>query len=122
MKLFKKNGFNCYSCQGGFTTPCALILPAGVWEYCTGKNAQCFESIEFFQGSAIKYVERRCWVPPAGSNQTDYCKSWNNPNGEQIYCRSCKGDKCNGNKFNPNYDNGKNSWFINSSNCHSKAH
>ncbi|XP_049817031.1 uncharacterized protein LOC126264231 [Aethina tumida] len=109
-------GFNCYSCQGGFKTRCAVIIDAGMWIYCRGKNAQCYESIEYYQGDVIKYVHRHCWVPPPGSNTTNYCDAWNNPNGQQIYCRSCRTNLCNTHFFNPNNNNGKNGWFLNTTN------
>ncbi|KAK9891611.1 hypothetical protein WA026_015575 [Henosepilachna vigintioctopunctata] len=85
----------CSSCQGGYTTNCGRASSLGDNEKCEGNNAQCYESIKYFQRGVIKYVERRCWVPDKSSKTTNYCSSFNNPNGQLIYCRTCRTSNCN---------------------------
>ncbi|XP_044748378.1 uncharacterized protein LOC123309360 [Coccinella septempunctata] len=87
--------FDCYSCQGGYTTSCGSVNALGATEKCEGPDAQCYESIKYFQRGVIRYVERRCWVPDKKSKTKDYCSSFNNPNGQLIYCKTCKTSNCN---------------------------
>ncbi|XP_045480279.1 uncharacterized protein LOC123684848 [Harmonia axyridis] len=85
----------CHSCQGGYKTSCGTANALGTTELCEGADAQCYEAIKYFQRGAIKYVERRCWVPDKKSKTKDYCSSFNNPNGQLIYCKTCRTNSCN---------------------------
>ncbi|KAL3266127.1 hypothetical protein HHI36_010313 [Cryptolaemus montrouzieri] len=85
----------CYFCQGGLATPCAKVTQLGYSRPCIGNNAQCYEAIKHFQKSAIKLVERRCWVPKNNSRTTDYCTSFIKPNAKLVSCNTCRTDNCN---------------------------
>ncbi|XP_018565837.1 uncharacterized protein LOC108906881 isoform X1 [Anoplophora glabripennis] len=92
------HGFRCYSCQGGPLTNCAEASAIGVYEDCAGRNAQCYEALVAYQRGALTLVQRRCWQPPKGSNDTNFCDSFDNPVGELGKCITCTTDLCNTDK------------------------
>ncbi|XP_028144154.1 uncharacterized protein LOC114337818 [Diabrotica virgifera virgifera] len=93
--------FNCYTCIGGATTGCALVLSNDEVERC---STQCTESYIEYQNGALKLVERRCWTPPQNTKYTNYCDWLRNSNitktanAKIVNCRICKSDRCNGTK------------------------
>ncbi|KAJ8954177.1 hypothetical protein NQ318_005772 [Aromia moschata] len=91
----------CYSCEGGPLTGCAKVSQLGITEDCVGKNAQCYEAYIDYQNGVMPMIQRRCWTTSANSDATDFCKSFNNPNGKLRECRTCKRDNCNTDIYYP---------------------
>ncbi|CAH1110205.1 unnamed protein product [Psylliodes chrysocephalus] len=93
--------FNCFDCTGGPLTNCGSILSRDLTSSC---RTQCYEAYIEYQNGALPLIQRRCWEKPRNSNASSYCEWFRssqvpiNTNARMISCRSCKTDRCNGNK------------------------